>query len=127
MVLLDTNILIGFWKENAVLQSELQAIGEANFCISSVTEAELLVGARNTQDMLFIRRKLAQLPVVPIEAAICELMTELLTRFVLSHRLGMPDALIAATALHHDLPLYTLNLKDFRYIPGLRLHQPAAV
>ena len=125
MVLLDTNILIGFWKQNAVLQRELQNIGEANFCISSVTEAELLVGARNTQDLVFIRRKLAQLPVVPIDPAICELMAELLVKFVLSHRLAMADALIAATALHHDLPLYTLNLKDFRYIPGLRLHPPA--
>lgn len=37
----------------------------------------------------------------------------------------MADALIAATALHYNLPLYTLNKKDFRYIAGLRLHEPA--
>ncbi len=123
MVLLDTNILIGFWKQNALMQSQLQAIGETNLCISAVTEAELLVGARDTQDLRMIRRKIAHLPVIPIDPDICTSMAKLLTKFVLSHRLQMPDALIAATALHHDLPLFTLNLKDFRYIPNLRLHQ----
>ncbi len=30
--------------------------------------------------------------------------------------------LIAATALHHSIPLYTLNVKDFRYISGLSIY-----
>lgn len=32
------------------------------------------------------------------------------------------DALIAATALAHDLPLYTCNPEDFAGIDGLRVH-----
>ena len=43
--------------------------------------------------------------------------------YALSHRLSVPDGLIAATALTEDLPLYTHNLKDFRYIAGLELHK----
>jgi tRNA(fMet)-specific endonuclease VapC len=43
-------------------------------------------------------------------------------KYVLSQRLSLPDALIAATALRHDLSLYTLNLKDFKYIPGIKLY-----
>lgn len=42
--------------------------------------------------------------------------------FSLSHNLTLPDAFIAATAIFHDIPLYTLNKKDFRFIPGLRLY-----
>ena len=42
----------------------------------------------------------------------------------LSYKLSVPDALIAATALSQDIPLYTLNLKDFQFIPGLILHKP---
>ena len=42
--------------------------------------------------------------------------------FSLNHSLAIPDALIAATALHHDVALYTFNIKDFRFIPGLKLH-----
>lgn len=32
------------------------------------------------------------------------------------------DALIAATAIAHDLPLYTANPRDFEGIEGLRVH-----
>lgn len=42
--------------------------------------------------------------------------------YSLSHKLSIPDAIIAATALVYDLELYTLNLKDFRFIPGLTLY-----
>lgn len=38
--------------------------------------------------------------------------------------MNIPDALIAATALRHALPLFTLNVKDFRFIPGLQLYIP---
>ena len=33
----------------------------------------------------------------------------------------MPAALIAATALSHEVPLVTQNVRDFRFIAGLRL------
>ncbi len=32
--------------------------------------------------------------------------------------------MIAATAIEQNLPLYTLNLKDFQFIPELIVHQP---
>jgi predicted nucleic acid-binding protein len=46
--------------------------------------------------------------------------------YSLSHKLSLPDALIAATALVHDLKLYTLNVKDFRFIAGLELYQSSS-
>jgi predicted nucleic acid-binding protein len=42
--------------------------------------------------------------------------------YSLSHKLSIPDALIAATALVHDSELFTLNVKDFRFIPSLTLY-----
>jgi len=44
--------------------------------------------------------------------------------YALTHKLGLPDALIAATALVHDLELYTLNTRDFRFIAKIKLYQP---
>lgn len=44
--------------------------------------------------------------------------------YALSHKLSLPDAFIAATALAHNMEIYTLNLKDFRYIQGLTLYIP---
>ena len=33
--------------------------------------------------------------------------------------------LIAATAICHKLELLTYNIKDFKYIDGIRLYKPA--
>ena len=41
-------------------------------------------------------------------------------------KMSLGDAIIAATALEHDLTLVTRNLKDFRWIAGLRLIDPLA-
>jgi predicted nucleic acid-binding protein len=45
----------------------------------------------------------------------------LLKQYRLSHALGIPDALIAATALGEEIPLVTKNQRDFRFIPDLKL------
>jgi tRNA(fMet)-specific endonuclease VapC len=44
-------------------------------------------------------------------------------KYVLSHKLAMPDGLIAASALAHHLELYTLNIKDYKFIEGLKLYK----
>ena len=44
-------------------------------------------------------------------------------QYALSHKLSIPDAIIAATALYYDIELYTYNVKDFRYIDGIRLYK----
>ncbi|MEG4117310.1 PIN domain-containing protein [Microcoleus sp. N9_B4] len=52
-----------------------------------------------------------------------EQFIELMAQYSLSHKLTIPDAMIAATALTHNISLYTLNLKDFRFIEGLQIYQ----
>lgn len=40
------------------------------------------------------------------------------------HRIKLPDAIIAATALRHDIKLVTRNTYDFRMIEGVKLVNP---
>ena len=40
------------------------------------------------------------------------------------HRIKLPDAIIAATALAHNLPLLTRNTSDFSAVPGLYVLNP---
>lgn len=47
---------------------------------------------------------------------------ELMETYCLSHKLALPDAIIAATALVHKVALYTLNRRDFQYIPEIQLY-----
>ena len=46
---------------------------------------------------------------------------KLVEKFCLSHKLTLPDAFIAATTIYHNVELYTLNIKDFIFIPGIKL------
>lgn len=36
----------------------------------------------------------------------------------------LPDAVISATCLENDLILLTYNVKDFRFIKGLKIQTP---
>lgn len=122
VVLCDTNIIIELYKANHGIIRELGEIGEENIALSAVTAGELIYGAFNKKELRRILLDIRNLRVFDINTSISHQHIELLAEFTLSHRLSLPDALIAATAMHHDLPLFTLNVKDFKYIPGLRLH-----
>ena len=122
MILCDTNILIDLYKGADGIVREIEKIGEQNICISAVTAAELIYGAFNKNELQRILTDIDHLQVHHINESISELHLQLLTTYGLSHRLSLPDALIAATALHHNLPLWTLNVKDFRFIPRLQLY-----
>jgi len=49
---------------------------------------------------------------------LAELLVE---KYSLSHGMKIYDAIIAATCLVYDLPLWTYNVKDFQFINGLEL------
>lgn len=40
------------------------------------------------------------------------------------HGLSLPDALIAATAMAGEMRLVTRNLRHFKAVPHLELHEP---
>ena len=123
MILCDTNILIEFYRGRADVIETLSAVGVSSLVISVITVGELYFGARDKREMKTLRENLSLLRQLPIDKEISRLHLELLEKYSLSHRLNIPDALIAATALHYSIPLYTLNVKDFHYISGLDLYK----
>ncbi len=56
---------------------------------------------------------------LPVSEVIAQRAVELMEAITLSHGLQMGDALIAATALHHGLPILTANVKHFVAVEGL--------
>jgi tRNA(fMet)-specific endonuclease VapC len=122
MILCDTNILIEFYKNNPAIVSELRKIGVEKISISIITKAELYYGAINKAELLKIQKHLNLLHDFPIDNQVSIQFIQLMERYSLSHKLTIPDALIAATALVNNLNLYTLNIKDFRFIEGINLY-----
>lgn len=124
MILCDTNIIIEFLKGNSAIVAELQQIGQENLGISVISEAELYFGAFDKAELRYIKRCLSGINVLPVDMLVSELFIQLMESYALSHRLSIPDALIGATAITQGIELYTLNIKDFRYMPDIKLYQP---
>jgi len=122
IILCDTNIIIAFFKGDANITNRLRQIRQENIAISSISTGELIFGALNRRELNQILKHLAKLNTLHLDESISKKCIELMTNYSLSHNLSLPDALIAATAIHHKTPLYTLNTRDFRYINGLDLH-----
>ena len=122
MILCDTNILIEVYRDNAKIIETLKQIGQDNIAISDVTCAELLYGARDKKELQIIRKDLNKLIILPIQSSISNLAVELVEKYALSHNLSLPDALIASTAIIHNIEIYTLNIKDFKFIKSISLY-----
>ncbi len=91
--------------------------------ISVITQAELYYGAFNKAELQKIKQHLALLHHYPIDPDISNVFLSLIETYSLSHKLSLPDALIAATSLAYGIELYTLNTKDFQFISNLRLYR----
>ena len=121
MILVDTNIFIEYYKNNPAICNVLEQIDTQEIAVSDVVCAELYFGARNRQELADIVSDMEKLTVLPVSQKISRLAVDLVKQYCLSHKLKLPDAQIAATAILHNAELFTLNRKDFKYIPNLKL------
>jgi len=123
MILCDTNVIIETLKGDEKSIKIMESIGLENIAISSVTVMELYFGALNKRELNKIKKHLKALNIVHFDNDISELSVSMIESYSKSHGLQIPDAIIAATAMSLEIKLFTLNLKDFRYIDGLKLQK----
>jgi len=119
-IVLDTNILIEILKGNRTIINQLELLN-TDFYISSITVMELYYGALNKVELFQLKKFISLFHVIEINENISTISTELIFEYAKSHNLAIPDSLIASTAISLNSKLFTLNLKDFRYIDGLIL------
>lgn len=108
-VLVDTDVFVDHLR-GAV---ELRA-GRHRVHYSVITRAELVAGSAAT-DLV------AQLLAPFREVVVDRVVAERAGRVRRETGIRLPDALIAATALEHDLSIATRNTRDFAKVRGLRL------
>ncbi|WP_028297858.1 type II toxin-antitoxin system VapC family toxin [Olivibacter sitiensis] len=121
MVLCDTNILIYAFNGRQETILQLQEIGLEQIVLSVITVMELYQGMANKAELTQMKKKIKYYDVVEIDIATSRLATELIEKFRLSHGLQIPDPIIGATAVVHQIPLYTYNTKDFSFMPDIKL------
>jgi predicted nucleic acid-binding protein len=121
MYLLDTNVVIDFCNNKLPITA-------ANFIetiepeISVITAIELFASNAITNNEKILLQEFTSIAIVydNINAAI-QTQTIALRQ---AHKIKLPDAIIAATALAYDLTLVTRNFNDFKNITGLKCINP---
>lgn len=121
MVICDTNVIIEYFKGNNKTKNILKKIGFENISISSITVMELLFGALDKKELKLIQNTRDNYNILHLNEDISKNAIDLIGRYSKSHNLDIPDALISATAIKKEIPLFTYNNKDFRYIEDIVL------
>ena len=120
-MLVDTDVLIWHLRGYAQATRRLDQLG--SLTLSAVSYLEVLQGMRNKAELAAVKKMLDRrsATMLPVTEAITQRAIALLELLTLSHGLQMGDALIAATALEHGLPVLTANVKHFSAVEGLEV------
>jgi predicted nucleic acid-binding protein len=129
-VLIDTDVIINLLDEKKKFHSKVKRNiiffqkNEISPQISLVTAIETLQGNKSNIDKNRIQNELAFFNQIDITVSIGNIAKDLILKYSSSHGLLLADALIAATAIQLDMPLFSLNVKDYKFIESLKLYDP---
>jgi predicted nucleic acid-binding protein len=125
-IICDTDVLIDYRDTSKPRHKNTKSIIETrieldNVVISATTKMELMTGSFNKSNLKILINKLHRFNIVLFNPEITLKSFELLEKYALSHNLALPDSLIAASSLITGYNLYTYNIKDFKFIEGIKL------
>ena len=122
-MLVDTDVLIDFLRGRPEAREFVAGLPR-DAAVSAITVAELFVGVREGDERVALGAMLSTFRVLPLDVDIAAQGGLLRRDFGKSHGVGLNDALIGATALAHDIPLATLNIKHYPMLLAEQLIQP---
>ena len=117
-MLLDTCIMIDVLRGKEAAVAFVTGLQDTPG-LAVVTVTELVAGCRGAGERRQIDQLLSHYVIHDINRDIAGLAGDYIRRYGPSHGTDPLDALIAATAKTHSLPLATLNLKHFPMFAGL--------
>lgn len=101
-----------------------QQLRQNTVAVSVVARIELLTKTVPAAEYALMQAFVRSVEVLPLDEPVTRQTIQLRQQ----HRIKLPDAIIAATALVHALPLLTRNTADFQKVAGLMVldpHDPA--
>ncbi len=120
----DTNIVIYFLQNQLSPPAEKvieQSLKNHIPSISVITEIELLCWkTANKKDYLMLQEFIASIQVMELNRSIKLKTAEIRKK----HKVKIPDAIIAATAIAQGFTLLTRNVDDFKKISKLEIINP---
>lgn len=123
MIVLDSSILIDFFRKKRKERSAFFKLTEQNFSfsVSVITFFEILNGCSD-EVQAYWRELVREFNILPLTAECVEVAVGIDRQLKgKNKRIDLPDLLIAATAVAHELPLATLNKRHFERISVLKI------
>jgi tRNA(fMet)-specific endonuclease VapC len=135
MLVLDTNTISYYLRGDPQVVPRLQAVRPADLGVPAIVEYELRFGLlrlapqAGTPRLAALAKLLRTMQIVPFDSECAAHAARLRVELeLLGTPIGPHDTLIAATALRHQAPLVTRNVREFARVPGLQcLNWHAAV
>jgi predicted nucleic acid-binding protein len=120
LTIIDSTVLIDASRQREAAVLFLSRLAsEGPLRSSVVVRSELWAGAR-PEEADHLSDLLDQLRWHDLTVAIADLAGKLAYRYRQSHRIGLTDFIIAATAIELGGTVATLNVRDFPMFPGLQ-------
>lgn len=111
-LLLDTDVLIDYLRDAPPAVTFLEGLTQPA-AISAISVAELYAGVREGSEREALTSFLGAFQILPLDEEIAKRGGLIRRDYGRSHGIGLADALIAGTALVHNLIMVTLNRKHF--------------
>ena len=124
-VLFDTSIFVAVERGRISLPSGYDA------AVAAITAAELLQGVERAGEshkarrQVFVENVISTLDILPFDVTTARVYAAIVARLDAGGTpIGIPDAMIAATALVSQRSVITLNQRHFERVAGLRVIVP---
>ncbi|HPO16542.1 MAG TPA: type II toxin-antitoxin system VapC family toxin [Candidatus Hydrogenedentes bacterium] len=120
-MLFDTDVIIWALRGNSRAAAAIDRADTLE--LSIVSYMELIRGARDKRELHSTKAALANLDfqILPLSENIGHRASIYLEEYAMKSNIGIPDALIAATAVENGQRLCTANTKDYRAIAEIQL------
>ena len=121
--LIDTNVISHLFADRLPQTGKtfVTEIVNEEFIISVAVEIEVLTYHETPNKMPLIEEFINLATILPLDKVVTKKAIELRRK---NRKLKLGDAIIAATAMVHQLTLMTNNTKDFIKIEGLQIIDP---
>ena len=116
--LLDTDVLIDYLRGLPQAVAFVRTL-DSSICFSSITVAEVYCGVKGADEEEKIKELFAHVPVIPFDLSIAREAGRLVAAYHKSHKLSLPDALIAASCVQTGATLQTLNVRHYPMFAAL--------
>lgn len=122
--ILDTSVLIDFSRGHEAAVAFIEACPPSRLVVHPVSSAEPIAGSKNRAERTALVELVDQFERVQCRSSDFDHCLAYVRRLTLSHGVGWPDCLIAASAIRLGAPIITLNDRHFKVFRGLKVRRP---